>query len=97
MEGVGGAGMPIAVLAIFALTLPVVAHRFVPGLVLHADMGAVAAMKQNLPRCLRNLYAAVSGLRHSRFVGRVTGRDGPGHRAVCRATGIDGLLLCDVP
>ena len=55
MEGVGGAGMPIAVLAIFALTLPVVAaYWFAPGLVFYADMGAVAAMKQSFSACLRN-------------------------------------------
>lgn len=55
MEGVGGAGMLIAMLAIFALTLPVVAaYWFAPGLVFYADMGAVAAMKQSFSACLRN-------------------------------------------
>jgi uncharacterized membrane protein len=47
MEGVGVAGVLIAMLAIFALTVPVVAaYWFAPGLVFYADMGAVAAMKQ---------------------------------------------------
>lgn len=55
MEGVGVAGVLIAMLAIFALTVPVVAaYWFAPGLVFYADMGAVAAMKQSFSACLRN-------------------------------------------
>lgn len=97
MEGVSGAGMLIAMLAIFALTLPVVAaYWFAPGLVFYADMGAVAAMKQSFSACLRNwlpflVYDILA------FVGHTAGRAGPRHRPVCGTTGIDGLLLCDVP
>lgn len=55
MQGVGMAGVLIAILAIFALTLPVVAaYWFAPGLVFYADLGAVAAMKQSFSACLRN-------------------------------------------
>ncbi|MGQ0592278.1 MAG: BPSS1780 family membrane protein [Gammaproteobacteria bacterium] len=55
MEGVGVAGVLISFLAIFALTLlAVAAYWFAPGLVLYADMGAVAAMKQSFSACLRN-------------------------------------------
>lgn len=55
MEGMDVAGVLIAILAIFALTLPVAAaYWFAPGLVFYADMGAVAAMKQSFSACLRN-------------------------------------------
>lgn len=55
MQGVGMAGVLIAILAIFALTLPVVAaYWFAPGLVFYADLGAAAAMKQSFSACLRN-------------------------------------------
>jgi uncharacterized membrane protein len=55
MQGVGMASVLIAILVIFALTLPVVAaYWFAPGLVFYADLGAVAAMKQSFSACLRN-------------------------------------------
>ncbi len=55
MEGVGMAGVLIAMLAIVALTVPVTAaYWFAPGLVFYADMGAVAAMKQSFSACMRN-------------------------------------------
>lgn len=55
MAGAGVLGVLLLVLVFFGLMVPVLAaYWFAPGLVLYADLDAVAAMKESFRACLRN-------------------------------------------